>query len=168
MDPRALGFECEKAIRLLTEAMPASRTWNKPTLFHSIRVGSDLYLKSYPREMVLAGFLHDLLEDTEVTADQIEKQFGKRVLEIVQANSKDNSIPDPHLRKKDLILRCVQTGFNALTVKLADIVDNFKYCKALNDEAGLEYGDELGNLIFENLPNAFTDPLLDELKTFLE
>ena len=168
MDPRALGFECESAIGLLAKAMPASQKWDKPTLFHSIRVGSDLYLKGYPREMVLAGFLHDLLEDTEVTAEQIETQFGKRVLDIVQANSKDTSITDRHLRKKDLVLRCVEAGPDALIVKLADIVDNFKYCTALNDTAGLDYGYELGNLIFENLPKGFSDLFMDELKTFLK
>jgi len=167
MDPRALGFECEKAISLLANAMPATLALKKPTLFHSIRVGSDLYLRGYPREMVLAGFLHDLLEDTDVSADQIEAQFGKRVLEIVQANSRDASIPDPHMRKKDVILRSIQTGSDALTVKLADIVDNFKYYTSLNDKAGLEYGTELGNLILEHLPKGFKDPLLDELKAFL-
>jgi (p)ppGpp synthase/HD superfamily hydrolase len=166
-NPKELGFECEKAIILLTKAMSNGQTWDKPTLFHSIRVGSKLYEMGYPRDIVLAGFLHDLLEDTPVGSDQIESQFGKRVLEIVKANSKDPSIKDSHEKRKDMVVRCAATGSDALIVKIADVVDNFKYFTALNDPAGLDYGHDIGNLIFENLPNAFSDPLLDELKTFL-
>ena len=36
-------------------------------------------------EVIAAAYLHDVLEDTAVTAEQLEKEFGGRVLALVSA-----------------------------------------------------------------------------------
>lgn len=68
----------EKGIRLLSKHMGDESILHKPTLFHSIRVGTYLYEKNYPQKVVIAGLLHDIIEDTEVSPEFLEVEFGKR------------------------------------------------------------------------------------------
>lgn len=44
-------------------------------------------------DIVLAGFLHDLIEDTEVTYEDLVRDRGTSVAELVLANTKDMSLP---------------------------------------------------------------------------
>lgn len=56
-----------------------------PYVVHPIEVASfigRLYPDNQP--LILAGYLHDVLEDTEATAESIANRFGERVLELVQ------------------------------------------------------------------------------------
>lgn len=39
-------------------------------------------------EMIAAGFLHDVVEDTDTTPEQIEELFGKNVRQLVEAVTK--------------------------------------------------------------------------------
>jgi guanosine-3',5'-bis(diphosphate) 3'-pyrophosphohydrolase len=165
-DRRKLGFECEKAIALLAKAMPATQVWDKPTLFHSIRVGTHLYEKGYPRDIVLAGFLHDLIEDSDISPNAIGKQFGKRIQTIVEANSKDPSIKNAHEKRKDMVVRCSKTGTDSFIVKIADVIDNFEYHSSLGDKDGLDYGIDMAALILEYKPNGFKDPILKEFLAY--
>lgn len=41
---------------------------------------------------LVAAFLHDVLEDTQVTADELEQKFGKEVLELVEGVTKLDKI----------------------------------------------------------------------------
>ena len=43
-------------------------------------------------EVIAAAYLHDVLEDTAVTAEQLEKEFGGRVLALVSAETEDKSL----------------------------------------------------------------------------
>lgn len=102
--------EFEVAIRLLTENMPDAEDLEKPTLFHSIRVGVHLYNLGYSREICLAGLLHDVVEDADITKDDIEEEFGSEVALLVKANTKDEDLENKY---EDLIERCVLAGEGA-------------------------------------------------------
>lgn len=41
---------------------------------------------------LVAAFLHDILEDTPVTSDELEQKFGKEVLELVEGVTKLDKI----------------------------------------------------------------------------
>lgn len=41
---------------------------------------------------LVAAFLHDVLEDTPVTSDELEQKFGKEVLELVEGVTKLDKI----------------------------------------------------------------------------
>ena len=49
-------------------------------------------------EAVIAAILHDVVEDTEYTADDIEKHFGKKIRELVASESEDKMV---HLPKEE-------------------------------------------------------------------
>jgi guanosine-3',5'-bis(diphosphate) 3'-pyrophosphohydrolase len=160
---KSIDIEFEKAVRMLAEHMSVSEIGSrKPVLFHDIRVGVYLYEKNYPREVVLAGLLHDALEFSDITEDLIEKEFGENVLKIVKACTKDRAIENSDERTLELVKRCAEVGKDALIVKAVDTLDSFKYytkennqseldyCRK-NAEAILKYKKDFDNLVFSEL-----------------
>lgn len=97
-----------------------------PMAVHSIRVGLQLERFGADLTTVLAGFCHDMLEDTEVTASQIETLYGSDVLHLVEACSLNEAIyePDHEAGNRDLIDRVADSGPRAVSVKVVDILDN--------------------------------------------
>jgi (p)ppGpp synthase/HD superfamily hydrolase len=158
------GAICEEAIRVLVDHMPTAETLIKPTLLHSIRVGTYLYNNGYSQNIVLGGYLHDVIEDTEIENDLIEDKFGKEVLDVILANSKDDSVAGNI--NQELLQRCLAHGEDALIVKTADILDNYKYYKRISDQKGLDYC--LGNTeyLLQIIPPAFESAVFTELKAF--
>lgn len=169
MDNKELGFECEKAIGFLNTYM-INDNWKKPALFHSILVGTHLFEQGYERDIVIAGFLHDVLEDgTDISEELLQVEFGKEVLRIVKANSKDETIEDKQAKKEDLIKRCIGTGEDASIVKASDILDNFFYYEMTgNEDELLHHCVPHAELLLEKLPKDFTDSVFGRLKNKME
>ena len=151
----------ENAIRFLVPRFPDARELIKPTAFHSIRVGTYLYENWYSEVICLAWFLHDILEDTETTEQEIGEIFGKEVLEIILANTKNMNIEDKDIRREDLIARCLWTQ-EALIVKCADIMDNYKYRSRNWDISWAEKDKELARMIKSGIPSSFSDKIFWE------
>jgi (p)ppGpp synthase/HD superfamily hydrolase len=158
----------EKGVRLLCQHMGDTSEMSKPTLFHSIRVGTFLYEQEYPKEIVLAGLLHDIIEDTDISPQLLENEFGADVVELITTNSKDSSISDQDERIDELIKRCVENGEASLIVKSADVIDNFKYFSRINDEIGIDYCVRNAKTIFKHKPDDFTDRIFNELDKKLQ
>jgi hypothetical protein len=51
---------------------------------HVLAVALILDRMKYPEDVVIAGLLHDAVEDTEATIDEIANQFGPRVASLVE------------------------------------------------------------------------------------
>jgi|SRR3989344_5627046 len=67
---------------------------NVPYIVHPLAVGKTLILHGCEEDVVIGGILHDTLEDTKTTYDDIERSFGRRVAGIVAAESEsDKSLP---------------------------------------------------------------------------
>lgn len=108
----------EQALKLAQDAHHGQfRKFTKePYVNHPIRVGSvfnDDTLK-------IVSYLHDIVEDTNVTLTMIEDQFGKEVATSVDALTRRKD--ENYL---DFILRA-SNDFNAIRVKLVDLEDNMK------------------------------------------
>lgn len=56
-----------------------------PYIIHPLGVMEILLRGNASEEVVIAGILHDTLEDTATTAEELEQNFGKRVKELVLA-----------------------------------------------------------------------------------
>lgn len=163
-----IDVQIEVAIRLISQYMGSAAVLGKPTLFHSIRVGVSLYSTASAPEVVLAGFLHDILEDTSCTADQIESLFGAEVRRLVEANTKDRAIADATTRREELIRRCVANGDNACLVKAADILDNLGYYRGRMHSKGIQYAESLGRLLLSLMETPLKHPLLTCLENELK
>ena len=62
------------------------RKWTKlPYIVHPLGVMEILSRYQASEDVMIAGILHDTLEDTSTTAEEIEKRFGKRIKELVIA-----------------------------------------------------------------------------------
>ena len=148
--------QIEEAIKFLVFAIQESRRNPKLVILHSIRVGLHLYNLGYDKNIVVAAILHDVLEDTNVKIKEVEVKFGKKIAQLVEANSFDENIEDKTERYKENFDRCRKAGKDALIVKAADFFDNADYYHLASTK-------ELAKWLLEKL-KYFIDNYRDELK----
>ena len=66
---------------------------DKPMIMHPISVAELLEEYGYDDNVVAAGYLHDVVEDTKYTIEDIEKEFGKDIASLVMgASERDKSL----------------------------------------------------------------------------
>ncbi len=128
----------------------------KPVILHSIRTGLHLYNFNYDKDIVVATILHDIIEDTDINIEEIELKFGKKIAELIEANSFDESIKDKTERYKENFECCRKVGKDALIVKAADIFDNADYYHPIPTK-------EVAKCFLEKI-KYFIDNFKDELK----
>lgn len=76
-------------------------------------------------QVLEAAILHDTVEDTETTLDELEKTFGARVRELVRDVSDDKSLPKAE-RKRLQIEHAPHLSHDAKQIKLADKISNVR------------------------------------------
>lgn len=79
-------------------------------------------------EVLEAAWLHDTIEDTDTTFDEIDQRFGSKVAVLVFALSKDKNITK-NLREKQYVKQLKDASFEAKLIKLCDISSNLKDLK---------------------------------------
>jgi guanosine-3',5'-bis(diphosphate) 3'-pyrophosphohydrolase len=89
---------------------------------HPMEVASLVAGSGYPDYVVAGAVLHDVLENTDATADDIEVRFGADVAHLVEAVSDDPSLLDDDERRRDLRERVRHAGGCAAVVYAADKV----------------------------------------------
>ena len=63
-----------------------------PYIYHPMEVALIVAQLTNDPEVIAAAYLHDVLEDTSVTPEELGAAFGSRVLSFVQAESEDKSL----------------------------------------------------------------------------
>lgn len=117
-------LKIEEAISFLVTEYAKSGHNTKPVVIHSIKVAMTLYDLGYKTEMVIAGVLHDLLEDSEVTKDEIAAKFGEVVAEMVEGLSFRSEIEDKVAQYREMFERTLSGGKDLLIIKSADTYQN--------------------------------------------
>lgn len=164
MRDQSADVEIERAIIVLVQSFEASGDNPKPVVLHCIRVGMRLYKGGYDPKIVISALLHDLLEDTDVTTEEIASQFGTEVAEIVAATSFDSNIEDDRERYRDMFERCFNVGRAAVIVKAADILDNSRYYhRAESAELRMLLVEKMRYFIDNAEPFLHNEPLYHEL-----
>ena len=76
----------DKAVKFAVEAHQGTerRGNGYPYIIHPMEAASIVATISNDQELLAAAVLHDTVEDTDVTIEQIREQFGDRVAELVQ------------------------------------------------------------------------------------
>ena len=77
------------------------------------------------KDVLCAAWLHDIIEDTDVTFDQINERFGREVAVIVLSLSKDQNILKKD-REIQYINQLKDASFQTKIIKLCDISANLK------------------------------------------
>jgi (p)ppGpp synthase/HD superfamily hydrolase len=75
--------------------------------------------------LVMAAFLHDTIEDTGVTAQELEQRFGDDVTALVLEATDDKSLPKER-RKALQVENAPHKSVRAQTLKLADKISNLR------------------------------------------
>ncbi|XP_033326814.1 metazoan SpoT homolog-1 [Megalopta genalis] len=98
-----------------------------PYINHPIGVANILIEEGniYDPAVILAALLHDTVEDTDVTFDLLEAQFGKEVSDIVKEVTDDKSLSKAE-RKRLQIENAPKRSYKAKLVTLADKLHNLR------------------------------------------
>jgi (p)ppGpp synthase/HD superfamily hydrolase len=98
----------------------------EPYIVHPIAVAEIVRSVPHTPEMIAAAYLHDVVEDTPVTIEQIRTAFGDKVAELVDWLTDVSRPGDGNRRvRKQIDLRhTAKAPPEAKTIKLADLIDN--------------------------------------------
>jgi GTP diphosphokinase / guanosine-3',5'-bis(diphosphate) 3'-diphosphatase len=116
-----------------------SRASGEPFLSHLLAVAGVLAEMKLDPAAIAAGLLHDCVEDTSVTIESIQEQFGEQVARIVEGVTKINKIDFASQEERQaenvrkMILAMVE-DIRVVLIKLADRLHNMRTLSALPDE----------------------------------
>lgn len=79
-----------------------------------------------PDLAIQVALLHDVVEDTEVSLEQLRERFGDAVAEGVSALSKDPSVGDKPAQMRDSLTRIRAQPSEVWMVKLGDRINNLE------------------------------------------
>lgn len=129
-----LGKKIDEALHYVSNNLLISGHNTKPVLFHSFKVAYRLYEMNYDEQTVISAVLHDLIEDTDITYEDIQKKYGKDIADIVQAVSFDPKIDDKLEQARRLFENCIKCGKKALLIKCSDLIDNIDFIIFVEDK----------------------------------
>ena len=115
------GYELDRAISFLVEKYSQTGQNQKPVISHSLRVAIYLLDHNYDLDIVITAVLHDLIEDSDTTKEDILLSFGSKIADWVVALSFKTSIEDEENRYKEMFDRIKLAGRDVLIIKCADI-----------------------------------------------
>ncbi len=75
--------------------------------------------------VVAAGYLHDIIEDADVTYETLRAEFGEDVAGLVRAVTDDKRLPQ-HVRKRLQIEHAPQAPARVANLKTADKISNLR------------------------------------------
>ena len=102
---------------------------DKPMIIHPISVGNILSSFGYSDNVVAAGYLHDVVEDTKYTIEDIEKEFGSDIKELVMDASEEDKSLSWEERKQRTIEKTRNLPLRNKLVICADKIDNLEDLK---------------------------------------
>ena len=136
-DAYALAAEAHKEQR---------RKTGEPYIIHPIAVArivaEELELGANP---VIAAFLHDVVEDTEYTIDDIRERFGDDVaflVGVVTKQKKDKYEKSKQVDNYRQILSSVQYDVRAILIKLADRLHNMRTLDSMRPDKQMKIAGE--------------------------
>ena len=113
-----------------------------PYILHPMEVAQILSTMTEDVEIITAGILHDIVEDTDGTLAEIEQRFGKRVAALVDSES-ENPYPDEdksaswqRRKEKSLIVLKNSTDIGVKMLWLADKLANIRSLARVYSEQG--------------------------------
>ena len=144
-----------------------------PFVMHPVEVAGLLRDAGYPDHVVAAGMLHEVLEDTGVEKDELQRRFGADVAELVDSLSEDPAIGDKQERRAALRRQVADAGSPAAAVFAADKISKTRELrlKACRGELGeeervkLEHYDESLEMVEAVMPG---HELVERLRLELE
>lgn len=116
-----------------------TRSSGEPYIIHPLAVADILLDLGMDTDTICVGLLHDVVEDTDYTLDDIRKKFGQDVAVLVDGVTKLNRIPlfDKEQQQANnvrKILLAMSHDIRVMIIKLADRIHNMRTLKYLPPE----------------------------------
>jgi (p)ppGpp synthase/HD superfamily hydrolase len=156
-----------EAFQFLLDAFGRAEKEDERDLEHSVAVGELLAAEGFDDEIVAAGLLHDVVEDTPVDLDEICRRFGQLTCELVGEMTEDAGIDAYRERKAEHRAR-VAGDSRVATIYAADKVAKIRQLRRLGKPVRrrkLEHYAETLRVLREAHPQL---PFLDELAAELD
>lgn len=126
------------------------RKSGEPFIIHPLEVSILLAGLKMDAETVMAGLLHDTVEDTDLTFSQIEEMFGKVVKSIVEGETKVSKLPklafedyaDEQAENLRQMFVAMTADYRIIIVKLADRLHNMRTLRYMKPEKQLKISRE--------------------------
>ncbi|NJK37832.1 MAG: bifunctional (p)ppGpp synthetase/guanosine-3',5'-bis(diphosphate) 3'-pyrophosphohydrolase [Oscillatoriales cyanobacterium RM2_1_1] len=115
------------------------RKSGEPYINHPIAVAGLLRYLGSDNAMIAAGFLHDVIEDTDVTPEELEQHFGAEVRHLVEAVTKLSKFNFSSKKERQAenfrrMFLAMAKDIRVIVVKLADRLHNMRTLEFLADE----------------------------------
>ena len=99
---------------------------DKPMIMHPISVGNLLEEYGYNDGIIAAGYLHDVVEDTKYTIEDIQNEFGEKVANLVMGASEPDKTLSWEERKEHTIKETKTLPLANKLVICADKINNLE------------------------------------------
>lgn len=128
---QAMTLRLEQAMRFAAQAHAGQLRKSSETAYfeHVAAVALILDRMGFPEDVVIAGLLHDVVEDTEVRFEEVASLFGVPVSELVrhcsEVKTDENGRKRPWIdRKRDHLAALAEAPTEARAIVLADKLHN--------------------------------------------
>ena len=108
----------------------------RPYIEHPLAVAEQLAAQGCSDPVLAAALLHDVVEDSETTLDELREKFGGEVAGLVGAMTDDEEIEDYRQRKAEHRERLAAAPHEAMAIYGADKLTNTKTLRAAYAEEG--------------------------------
>jgi (p)ppGpp synthase/HD superfamily hydrolase len=169
----------ERAMRLAVRAHQGQtrKEGDLPYISHPAMVALILARHGFGDEVIAAGLLHDTVEDTEITSEDLRREFGNDVADIVATVTYDDSLSWEDQRRA--YIETVRLGSEgAKAVATADKIHNAESLLIGHGEQGIAMWKHFNagrekklwfeNAMLEMLQETWRHPLVDEYAKLVE
>jgi guanosine-3',5'-bis(diphosphate) 3'-pyrophosphohydrolase len=113
-----------------------------PYIEHPRMVAATLAIRGYDEATLAAALLHDVVEDSDTTVEELRAEFGDEIADLVAALSDDESIESYRDRKDEHRRRVAEVDGDALAIYAADKLTNMTTLHAAIEGEGMRVADE--------------------------
>ena len=144
---RVKKYNPKADIQLITKAYEIAREYHsgqfrksgEPFITHPLEVAIILADIETDQVSIVAALLHDVIEDTELKYEDIKKEFGEKIADIINGVTKLDKIVFSSLEEKQVenlrkMIIAMSEDVRIIIVKLADRLHNMRTLSALSKE----------------------------------
>ncbi len=129
-----------------------TRNSGEPYVTHCVEVAKILAELQLDTTTVASGLIHDVVEDTKITVEDVESEFGKEIAAIVDGLTKIAKLPnsgsnqDRQVESYRKLLLSIAKDARVIIVKLADRLHNMRTLDFLPEEKRRRIAQETRDL----------------------
>jgi GTP pyrophosphokinase len=122
-----------------------------PYVTHCVEVAKILAELQLDSVTVASGLIHDVVEDTAVTVEEVEREFGREIAQIVDGLTKIGHLPLTSTQERQVenyrkLLLSIAKDARVILIKLADRLHNMRTLEFMPEEKRLRISQETRDL----------------------